>query len=158
MSGTSPASNGAPRIVVGYAHTASGAAALRWAVQEACRAGSVLEVVHVFDPSRRADALMAGDLEDNRREARRRAQERIGDVLEGADAAPRLVFSAVVGAVEDALADAARASNGVVLGEPGAADATMPARLARRCGVPVTLVSEGGGHRRVGAQDAARSD
>jgi len=153
--------------VVGYAHTASGTAALRTAVREAQRAGTAVEVVHVFDVGRRADAAMAADLDGVRRDELRRAQQRVRAVLAevvaevGADAVdgdttePGVRFLSADGSLEDALAAAAQGRARLVLGEPGAdEDRALPSRLSRRCGIPVTLVSESGRLREVGPGDA----
>ncbi|MGZ4426426.1 MAG: hypothetical protein ACXVEV_00290, partial [Nocardioidaceae bacterium] len=138
-------------IVVGYAHTASGSAALRTAVREAQRAGTDVEVVHVFDVRRRADAAMAGDLERVRRDAVRRAQQRVravvaevgAETVDGDLTEPGVTFRSADGTLEEALAAAARGRARLVLGEPGAdEDRALPSRLSRRCGIPVTLVSE----------------
>jgi dihydrodipicolinate reductase len=132
-------------MVVGYVHTASGSAALRWAALEAARIGAELEVVHVFDVDRRADASLAADMDEVRRNAARRADHRARVALDETGADVRVRFTAAEGTLEDVLAAAARGCGRLVLGEPGGhEDATMPARLGARCQVPVTVVSESG--------------
>jgi len=110
-------------IVVGYAHTPSGHSALRWAAREARRTGCELEVVHVFDVHRRADAALCGDHDDVRDESHRRAQSRVQAVLACiARSADRLVHPRLI----------------------AAGDERLPARLSRRCSAVVTVVAENG--------------
>lgn len=132
-------------IVVGYAHTPSGHSALRWAAREARRTGCELEVVHVFDVHRRADAALCGDHDDVRDESHRRAQSRVQAVLGGAAAAHRIRFTPMAGDMEAALACIARSADRLVLGEPSSPDdERLPARLSRRCSAVVTVVAENG--------------
>ncbi len=136
---------GRPRIVVGYAHTPAGSAALRWAVLEAQRTGAEIEAVHVFDLRRRADAALSRDPEELRVEARRRAEQRVRDVVAGLGTRTRVRFTALVGDVEQTLAANARHADRLVLGEPGhRTDQSLPERLSRQCAAPVTVVSESG--------------
>ena len=133
------------RIIVGYAHTPAGHAALRWAVREAQRTGAEVEVVHVFDLSRRADAVLCRDREELSGEARRRAEQRVREVLAGMGLVPRVRFTSLVGDVEETLAATGRRAGRLVLGEPGSrSDRSLPARLSTRCAAPVTVVSEAG--------------
>jgi len=133
------------RIIVGYAHTPAGHAALRWAVREAQRTGAEVEVVHVFDLSRRADAILCRDREELRGEARRRAEQRVREELAGMGLVPRVRFTSLVGEIEATLAAAGRRAGRLVLGEPGSRSGrSLPIRLSTRCTAPVTVVSEAG--------------
>jgi len=134
-----------PRILVGYAHTPTGHAALRWAVREGQRTGAEVEVVHVFDLHRRADAVLCRDREELRGEARRRAEQRVREVLADLGLVPRVRFTSLVGDVEATLAATGRRADRLVLGEPGSrSDRSFPARLSLRATVPVTVVTEAG--------------
>lgn len=142
-----------PRMVAGYSHTSSGIAALRWAVLEAERVDADLEVVHVFDVDRRADAGLAADMEEVRRDAARRAGDRVRDSVDELGSTMPVLFTAAEGTLEEALAAAAGGCVRLVIGEPAAlGDAMLPARLEARCQVPVTVVSEFGEPREVVAE------
>jgi hypothetical protein len=133
------------RIVVGYAHTPAGTAALRWAVLEAKRTGRAVEIVYVFDVRRRADAAMTTNVEGLRTEAWRRAQHRVHEALADLGALPPARFTALAGDIAEELAAAAVGAELLVLGQPGSrSDESLPARLSRVCAAPVTVVSEAG--------------
>lgn len=133
------------RIVVGYAHTPTGTAALCWAVREGQRTGAVVEAVHVFDVRRRADAALWRNPAEVRGEARQRAEQRIRAVVAECGAHADVRFTPLVGDVEDSLAARAQQATRLVLGEPATrSDRSLPARLSARCETPVTVVSETG--------------
>lgn len=133
------------RIVVGYAHTPTGTAALCWAVAEGQRTGALVEAVHVFDVRRRADAALARNQDEVRGEARQRAEQRIRTVVAECGAHADVRFTPLVGDVEDSLAARALEATRLVLGEPSSrSDQSLPARLSKRCDTPVTVVSEAG--------------
>lgn len=141
---SAPRSDG-HRIVVGYAHTPTGTAALCWAVREGERTGAIVEAVHVFDLRRRADAALSRNGEEVRAESRRRAEQRIRAVVAECGARADVRFIPLVGDVEDSLAAAARQAARLVLGEPASrSDRSLPVRLSGRCTAPVTVVSEAG--------------
>lgn len=142
--------SGRQRIVVGYAHTPTGTAALCWAVREAERTGALIEAVHVFDLRRRADAALSRNQDELRGEARQRAEQRIRAVVAECGSDAQVRFTPLVGDVEESLAARARDATRLVLGEPASrSDRSLPARLSGRCIVPVTVVSEAGAPRQL---------
>jgi len=133
------------RVVVGYAHTPAGTAALRWAVAEGQRTGQEVEVIHVFDLRRRADAALTKDQDGVRTEARQQAQQRVHQALADVPAEARVSFTARVGDIEDVLVASAQHATRLVLGQPGNRwDRSRPMRISQRCSTPVTVVSEAG--------------
>lgn len=134
-----------PRIVVGYAHTPAGTAALRWAVTEGQRVGADVEVVHVFDVRRRADVALSHDPETDRGEARHEAAQRVQQAITDLPERGAVRFVERVGQIEEVLATVADGAMRLVLGEPGCrTDQSLPTVLSVHCTVPVTVISEAG--------------
>ena len=134
-----------PTIVVGYAHTPAGTAALRWAVTEGQRVGADVEVVHVFDIRRRADVALSHDPEIDRGEARHQAAQRVQQAVADLHERGAVRFVERIGHIEEVLATVADGAMRLVLGEPGCrTDESLPTLLSVHCTVPVTVVSEAG--------------
>lgn len=130
------------RIVVGGDHTPSATAALRWAVEEAGRSGAGVCVVHAFDIVGRADLALERDLDRARRDARYRTQAWVVEVLRDLETPVPVVVSTPDGSVEEALAEASRGAQMVVIGEPqrGRRHA-LESDLRHLCHCPVVTVA-----------------
>jgi hypothetical protein len=104
-----------------------------------------VEVIHVFDIRRRADAALTKDQEAVRVEARQQAQQRVRQALADVPTTASVSFTARIGDIEDALVASAQHATRLVLGEPGNRwDRSLPMRISQRCSTPVTVVSEAG--------------
>lgn len=129
------------RIVVGGDHTPSASAALRWAVRKAEETGACVVVVHAFDITGRADLPLERDLDRARRDARYRTQSWVVEVLADLHTSVPVVVNTPEGSVEDALRDASRHAQLVVVGTPQTGRRRhLCATLERLCSCPVVAV------------------
>lgn len=129
------------RIVVGGDHTPAASAALVWAVNEAAKTGACVAVVHAFDMGR-ADLAVERDMERERRDARYRTQSWVVEVLTDLDTTVPVIVSTPDGSVEQALAEASKGAQLVVIGQPGGGrHRDLAAALARSCRCPVKTVT-----------------
>ena len=130
------------RIVVGGDHTPSATAALRWAIEEAARSGVSVNVVHAFDLENRADLALERDLDRARRDARYRTQSWVVEVLGQFNTSVPVVVSTPDGSVQQALVEASRGAQMVVIGKPQRGrQPGLESHLRRLCDCPVITVA-----------------
>lgn len=130
------------RIVVGGDHTSAASAALVWAVKEASKTGAYVAVVHAFDLVGGADPAVERDMERERRDARYRTQSWVVEVLADMDTSVPVIVSTPDGSVDQALIEASRGAQLVVIGQPeGGRHRDLAAALARSCRCPVKTVT-----------------
>ena len=125
-------------IVVRGDHTPEAAAALRWAVAEAEHRGVNVTVVQPFDRSVRADLALEQDPERARRDARFHAQSWVVAVVADLETEVCVTVSIPDAPAFEALVEAARDAQLVVLPhtDQGWAD-----RLTVACRCPVVAVT-----------------
>ncbi|MGN6130342.1 MAG: universal stress protein [Nocardioidaceae bacterium] len=130
------------RIVVFGDHTPGATQALRWSVKEAARRGLVVHVVRPFDRTGRADLALESDLERARLDSRYRTQswviEAVGDLQQGVPVS----ISTPDCSTADALVNAARDAELVVIGADGPEVRQLAERIRPLCSCPVQVGTE----------------
>jgi hypothetical protein len=127
------------RIVVFGDHTPAATQALRWSVEEAGRRGLVVHVVRPFDRIGRADLAVESDLERARLDSRYRTQSWVIEAVGDLHVQVPVSISTPDCPVAEALVNAARDAELVVIGADGPASERLAERIRPLCACPVQL-------------------
>lgn len=132
-------------IVVGFARTPAGSAALRWAARQALQRGTSVHAVQVYDRVGRADLSLVIDHDEERTLERIRGHCHLLDVLGPRVADQCVVYSQRDGDVAEQLLEAARDAAMVVVGAPSCHQTDrLVHELRERSDCPVIAVDEWG--------------
>lgn len=121
------------RIVVGVDGSAGSAAALNWAVAEACRRQVLLRIVSAWPDPDQADAGVRGCAGDPAQVAAARVQKALAHALLEPSYPQRIACVAPKGIPGEVLLIEAGDAGLLVLGAAGGAAAEAPGQTARHC-------------------------
>jgi len=130
------------RVVVFGDHTPAAAQALRWAVREAGRHDASVVVVRPFDLQARKDLTLETDLDRARRDSRYRTQSWVIEAVADLATSVPVAVSTPDGSPVQALVQAARGADLVVIGADGVRAQQLADAIRPLCGCPVQLGAE----------------
>jgi len=131
------------RIVVGLAHTPSGAAALGWALDQGVLRNWEVVAVRAFDLPVRPDRVLEKDLAGERQAAHNRAQAWTLDAIDEFEDHGRVRVITMDGEVAQVLAKEARRASLLVIGTPWVED-NLVDRLSTMSECPLVHVDADG--------------